>query len=161
MYTLVDSDSDSDNQDIDSILASASVRQRREASVTVGHRTTTSTSSLSYTEQGVSSTRTTKRYQSVSTSRSILSVLDDDWDNQPSAAVAEPADSSEPHNKRRKTGAVSRGGVKSQAEQDAVEAKAKEKEAAREERERRKLRDKEDRQRARDEAKVGYCREPC
>lgn len=152
MYTLVDTDSD--GEDLDSVLASAPLRRYQHTSVAVTQQHSTSTSTLRTEHRTFSTTTTTttttsRRSGTVPSSRSILSVLDEnDWDKQPAPAVS--AEPPEPRKKRRKTGSTSgEDGVTAQI-------KALERAAEKEERERRKLQEKQDRQLARDEAKVRH-----
>lgn len=112
VYSLVDIDGESDDDDLYSVLAGTSITTRceRNASTTILHDSTT-TSTLLHTHTHCSSTTgssaTSRRHQSVSASRSILSVLEGDWGNEPAlVASTAAADPTRPHKRRRKIAKV-------------------------------------------------------
>lgn len=152
MYTLVDSDTDSDGADLDSILASASLPKRHDSSTTAIRQHGASivrAERLTFSETATTA-EMSRRTLTVSTSRSILSVLEENnWDEQ-TLPTTSAAESPEPRKKRRRTATTSDAG------RAASEAKDRERAQAKAERERRKLQEKNDRQRARDEAKVTH-----
>lgn len=146
VFTLVDTDTDSDSEDLDTILAAASVKRGEVSSTGVRRSTSVSTEIPERRFQSRSTTTTSRMSRAVSTSRSILSVLEGDWDNQP--AAAERTESTQPRKKRRKADPTN------SEDKEAANVKAREREVAKAERERQKQQDKLERQRVREEARV-------